>query len=235
MGYKIDGACLNVEFSVMGPIENNVYIIDDGKTAFVVDPTCDSDAIISQLGKRKLAAIVLTHRHWDHVGAASALRRKTGAITIATAIEAPYIEGTRSVPGERHEAPPCIVDHQVSHGDIVQIGDMPWKVIGTPGHTPGGMCLYIDPRFGCRPEGAPLLVSGDTLFYGTIGRTDFQGGDLGQMKQSLKRLAVLRDETIVLPGHGSITRIGDERQRVFARYADDEPGFGSADDKIVTA
>ena len=73
-------------------------------------------------------------------------------------------------------------------------------MILTPGHTEGGICLFIDPRFGTNPEGAPVLISGDTLFCGSIGRTDFQGGDMNAMRRSLKRLAVLPDETVVLPG-----------------------------------
>ena len=77
----------------------------------------------------------------------------------------------------------------------------------------------IDPRFGTNPEGAPVLISGDTLFCGSIGRTDFQGGDMNAMRRSLKRLAVLPDETVVLPGHNSTTKIGNERKRVFAYYA----------------
>ena len=77
----------------------------------------------------------------------------------------------------------------------------------------------VDPRFGTNPEGAPVLISGDTLFCGSIGRTDFQGGDMNAMRRSLKRLAVLPDETVVLPGHNSTTKIGNERKRVFAYYA----------------
>ena len=163
-----------VEYLVLGMLENNVYIISDGKATIVVDPTCKPDEIIKAAGG-SVDAIILTHRHSDHVGAAKELRDK--------------------------------------------IGDMPWKVILTPGHTEGGICLFIDPRFGTNPEGAPVLISGDTLFCGSIGRTDFQGGDMNAMRRSLKRLAVLPDETVVLPGHNSTTKIGNERKRVFAYYA----------------
>ncbi|NPD32099.1 MBL fold metallo-hydrolase [Berryella wangjianweii] len=235
MAYRMEGGCLNVRFEVLGPIDNNVYVIDDGAQAIVVDPTFSADAIEAVLGGMPVSAIVLTHRHWDHTDAAAELRRRTGATVIAHELDAPYITGEKHVLGEDdHDAQPCPVDHVVRHGDVVQIASMPWKVLHTPGHTPGSMCLYIDPRFGCHPQGDPLLISGDTLFFGTIGRTDFVGGSLADMKRSLKRLAILRDSTIVLPGHGDLTTIGDERVRVFAHYADDEPDFGCDDDRIVT-
>ena len=96
---------------------------------------------------------------------------------------------------------------------------MAWKVVLTPGHTKGSMCLFIDPRFGNHPEGSPVLVSGDTLFCASIGRTDFEGGSMDDMRASLKRLAVLPDETLVLPGHNDLTTIGAERRRVFAQFA----------------
>ena len=214
----VEGGCVDIEFQVLGMISNNVYLISDGKTNFVVDPSCKIDDIMEMVGERKIEAIVLTHRHQDHVGAAKALRDRTGATVIASAIDAPWICGEKVARGERRFEP-CPVDQPVAHGDILQIGDMAWKVIGTPGHTPGGICLYLDPRFGKDPEGLPVLISGDTLFCGSIGRTDFEGGDMDAMRSSLKRLAVLPDSTIVLPGHESLTQIGNERQRVFATYA----------------
>ena len=194
MTNKVKGTCVPVEYLVLGMLENNVYIISDGKATIVVDPTCKPDEIIKAAGG-SVDAIILTHRHSDHVGAAKKLPRDDMRFT------------------------PCPVDHVVNDGDILKIGDMPWKVILTPGHTEGGICLFIDPRFGTNPEGAPVLISGDTLFCGSIGRTDFQGGDMNAMRRSLKRLAVLPDETVVLPGHNSTTKIGNERKRVFAYYA----------------
>lgn len=220
--HKVKDGCLPIHFMVMGPIENNVYIISDDAATIVVDPTCDSDVIIDaleKLGKKKLDAIILTHSHFDHVGAAAKLRRLTGATVIASKADAPYIERTVKPSRDDYEFPACEVDQQVDDGDVIQIGNMAWKVILTPGHTPGSMCLFLDPQFGTVKDAAPVLISGDTLFYGSIGRTDFEGGSMPDMRASLKRLAVLPDQTVVLPGHGEQTTIGAERRRVFAYYA----------------
>ena len=215
---KVKNTCVPVEYVTLGMLGNNVYIISDGAATIVVDPACKADEILKAVGNRTVDAIVLTHRHSDHVGAAKELRDKTGATVIASAIDAPMIEGKKKqLPGDGFT--PCPVDHAVSDGDIVKIGNMPWKVLLTPGHTEGGICLFLDPQFGTNPAGNPVLISGDTLFCGSIGRVDFPGGDMKAMRRSLKRLAALPDETVVLPGHESLTRIGDERKRVFAYYA----------------
>lgn len=217
--YKIGNVCVTAGFMVMGPIENNVYFITDGKATFVVDPTCDPDALIEALGGVQLGAIVITHRHYDHIGAAARLQSRTGAPVIASDVDAPFIIGEQPDPDGHPGCDPCPVAQRVGDGDIVKLGGMAWRVITTPGHTPGSICLYLDPQFGSDPTGAPVLISGDTLFCGSIGRTDFTGGSMDDMRHSLKKLATLPDSTIVLPGHGNLTTIAAERERTFAYYA----------------
>lgn len=217
--YEIKDTCVNVEMLIQGPIENNVYLISDDSATMVVDPSTDADEIIAALGGRSLDVILLTHAHWDHVGAAADLAAKTGATVIASEIDGKVINGEVKSYGGTREFDPCPVDVFVSDGDIVKVGSMAWKVIATPGHTPGGICLFIKPEFGSNPEGMPVLIAGDTLFAGSIGRTDFEGGSMDDMRESLKRLAFLPDETLVLPGHNQLTTIGNERRRVFAHYA----------------
>lgn len=209
MAFKIDGACVPIEFLVMGMIDNNVYVIDDGEGCFVVDPTTDPQAILGVVGDRTLHAIVLTHAHWDHVGAAAELRAMTGATVMASKVDAPVIEGGKVLGPNHRRFNRCAVDHVVCEGDVVQIGGTEWKVLATPGHTPGSICLFLDSEGGTQ-DGAAVLVAGDTLFQGAHGRTDFEGGSPASMSDSLKRLAQLPGETVVLPGHNGITTIAAE-------------------------
>lgn len=214
-GYRAEGACVDIEFMVLGPVQTNTYIISDGATTFVVDPADDAKRILSALGNRTLDAIVVTHHHSDHVGALKDLKELTGAPIYAPAIDIPVIEDQ---PAGFPPAESCAVDVAVKDKDTVRLGAMAWKAIATPGHTPGSMCYFLESEFGTHIERPNVLVSGDTLFCGSIGRTDFEGGDERAMRASLRRLSQLPDDTLVLPGHNSLTTIGDEQRRVFAYF-----------------
>lgn len=219
---RLEGLCVDVRCLVMGMIDNNVYIVSDGQGTFVVDPSARAQDIVAALDGKSLDAIVLTHFHWDHVGAAGELRELTGATVIASDVDAELIENPQ--PGfASRTPPPCKVDRRLASGDEVQVGNMRWKAILTPGHTKGSMCFLCIPQFGNHADGLPVLISGDTLFEGTTGRTDFPSGSDEEMAASIKRLAKLPDDVVVLPGHNSPTTIGAERQRVFARFGW-EPG-----------
>ena len=146
MAYKVKGTCVDAAFLVLGGYQTNVYVVSDGSATFVVDPASDAKKIVAALGGRKLDAIVLTHRHSDHVGAAAELRSLTGATVIASAIDADMICGDKPVPRDDHQFPVCPVDQRVNHGDVVKIGNMPWKVIGTPGHTEAACACSWTPR-----------------------------------------------------------------------------------------
>lgn len=210
MTHSVNGTCVPVEYLVMGPIENNVYIVDDGASRIVVDPSCHANRILDALDGRTVDAIVITHGHFDHIGAAAELREATGAPVIASAEDAPLITGEGGDAHHRRLVVPCTVDRTVADGDILEIGTMKWRVIATPGHTPGGLCFFLQPSDG--QVGMPVLLSGDTLFAGTHGRTDFPESDPAAMSASLKRLAELPDETIVLTGHNDFTTIGREKR-----------------------
>lgn len=214
--FEVTGACVDIEFLILGMIQNNTYVISDGAGLLVVDPSADVERILQMIGDRTLDAIICTHHHHDHVGALRELKEATGASVYASAIDAPVIEN-QPAPPFGPTADSCKVDVTLKDNDVVTVGNMRWKVIATPGHTPGGICLFLDSEYGEYIERANVLISGDTLFAGSIGRTDFEGGNDAQMKRSLKRLSQLPDDTLVLPGHNSLTTIGDEQRRVF-RY-----------------
>ena len=201
-------ACASYARLVMGPIENNVYLVDDGVGCFVIDPTSHARQIMEAIKGRSIDAIVVTHGHWDHIGALRELRSMTGAEVIAGAVEAPYVSGEKSFGGHLRQSEPCPVDRTVCDGDVLEIGRLAVKVIATPGHTPGGICLFIEPTDE-RP-GAPVLFSGDTLFAGAHGRVDFEESDPHAMRESLAKLAALPRETVVLPGHNAPTTIARE-------------------------
>ncbi|MBE6470471.1 MAG: MBL fold metallo-hydrolase [Coriobacteriaceae bacterium] len=215
--HKVKDLCVDVMFSILGPIATNVYVIDDGEGVIVVDPACRPDAIMQMVGDRTVDAIFVTHRHEDHIGALADMRRLTGAKVYAPAIEANVIEaGVESKFGLSAAA--CPVDVRYHDGDVLKVGKTSWKVIHTPGHTEGSSCFYLKAE-DAPGAGLPVLVSGDTLFCSSIGRTDFEGGNMKQMRQSLRRLGQLPDDVVVLPGHNMLTTMKAEKRTTIPYYA----------------
>jgi hydroxyacylglutathione hydrolase len=197
----------------VGPLHCNCTILGDETTreAMVVDPGDNIPEILSRLQKHGLTLrqIVVTHAHIDHVGGAAQLRKLTGAPVLMNQQDLGLLgmmqmqAGWLGVPTPE-VAPP---DASAEDGLAVGLASLPAQVLHTPGHTPGSICLLF--HF----NDQHLLLAGDTLFAGSIGRTDLPGGDGQQILRSLReRLLVLPDATRVLPGHGPETTIGEERQ-----------------------
>jgi hydroxyacylglutathione hydrolase len=214
-----DHGCVPVTILVTGPISNNTYILFQGageqRKALVVDPSGRADDIIAQLDGAPVTDIVCTHNHSDHVMGLPELVQKTGARVVASQVDAPVIEAGQD-DGVWGVVPPVPVDVKIPpEGGTYSFGDLTFTAIMTPGHTPGGMCLYL-PAANGKPG---MLFSGDTLFAGATGRTDFEGGDERAMRASLRdKLAPLPDDTVVYPGHDALTTIGAERQRTIMAY-----------------
>ena len=193
----------------VGPLQANCTVIGDETTseAVVIDPGDQGPRIaerLQELGLR-LKEILLTHAHLDHAGATAVLCKATGVALALHPADLPLLEsmGTQAA-WMGMEAPEVHKPEvELADGSIVGLAGLPLKVIFTPGHTQGSCCLYS--------EQESLLIAGDTLFAGSIGRTDLPGGDFATIQSSLKRLMELPDETRVICGHGPTTTIGRER------------------------
>lgn len=200
---------LQVKTPQVGLLTNS-YVICDEKTkeAMVIDPGGEANRIAETLDilDANLKYIFITHCHADHIGAINELKKlKGGKILISRAdSEGLYNEEINLAYYINMEKPELEADSRVDDNDLIHIGDLEFKVIATPGHTKGGLCLYSE------KEG--LVFTGDTLFSGTWGRTDLPTGNFVDIITSItNRLMVLPDDTIVYPGHGKITMIQDER------------------------
>ena len=195
----------------VGPLQCNCSIVGDEQTheAMVIDPGDQIEQILDILKqeKLKLMQIVITHAHIDHVGGAMKLKAATGAPILMNQDDQALLKMLDVQAQWIGMRPPgmVVVDESVADGHVLKIGTIPANVIHTPGHTEGSICLYMPDQ--------QTLVAGDTLFAGSIGRTDLPGGSFDKIMRSIHtRVLALPDDTTVVPGHGPKTTIGQERE-----------------------
>ena len=195
----------------VGPLQCNCSILGDEQTreAMVIDPGDEVEEILAILKQQKLTLkqIVVTHAHIDHVGGAMKLKAATGAAILMNQNDHALLKMLDMQAAWLGMRPPGAVevDEAVADGRLLNIGNISGSVMHTPGHTEGSICLYF--------EKDKKLIAGDTLFAGSIGRTDLPGGSLQKIMRSLHtRVLALPDDTEVIPGHGPFTTIGDERE-----------------------
>ena len=199
------------EILPVGPLQCNCSIIGDETTheAMVIDPGDDIADILALIGKHNLQVkqIVITHAHIDHVGGAMKLRAATGAPILLNQNDSALLKMLDIQAAWLGMSPPgkVEIDHSISDTDKVQAGPFLAQVMHTPGHTEGSICLYFPAE--------KKLIAGDTLFAGSIGRTDLPGGSFDKIIRSLRdKVLALPDDTVVVPGHGPLTSIGEERE-----------------------
>ncbi len=194
----------------VGMLEVNCYILGDkdSREAVVIDPGGDAPWILSVLEQEKLrlTTIINTHGHFDHVDANAALREATGAPIAIHAADAAMLSSPSAealfFTGGRLQA--SSADVLLAEGDEISFGGHRLKVIHTPGHTPGGISLIL--------QDDPVVYVGDTLFAGSIGRTDFPGGSFDQLIEAVRtKIFPLGDHYVVMPGHGPATTVEQER------------------------
>ncbi|HHW15677.1 MAG TPA: MBL fold metallo-hydrolase [Firmicutes bacterium] len=200
---------VKVQTLPVGVLATNCYLVHDPLSGemLVIDPGAEPERLLSAIRESgaRVVAIVNTHGHWDHIGANAAVKEATGAPLLIHAADAGWLTDSAANRSALRPLPPVAspsADRLLQEGEELPLGRHRLRVIHTPGHTAGGICLYLP----------GLLFSGDTLFAESVGRTDLPGGSWTALRSSIReKLFALPVETVVYPGHGPSTTIGDER------------------------
>ena len=207
---------MNATMMTVNPFGENLYILWDeaSREAVVVDPgmmrETERDMVTDFIKGQELNVkhILLTHLHIDHITSARWLADETGADVCGSAQDAQLGLELPDQVAHFHlkiEAEPLTIDHELVDGDTIPLGDEVIQVLHVPGHSPGGLAFYL-PQSG-------LLISGDTIFNGSVGRTDLMGGDMAQLLNSIReKIFTLPDETVIASGHGPTTTVADEKR-----------------------
>ena len=200
---------MNIKSVCLGPVSANCYVFcsENGEGA-VVDPgdyNFQLERVITECGIKTLKYIICTHSHFDHVSGVGRLKEKyPDAQVVVGAEDAPALGDAFLSAAADFGLPfyPCYADKAVADGDSLNIGDLKFNVIATPGHTKGGIILYC--------EEGKIAFTGDTLFKGSVGRTDLFGGNHAQLMESIKKIKKLAPDTVLLCGHGESTTVARE-------------------------
>ena len=189
---------INIKTLALGAYQTNTYLVweENSPTCVVIDPGYEPDTILDEAKKlgKEITAVLLTHGHFDHVGGVRELAAETGCPV--------YLhEAELSMPPQM-TAGPLFYTNTYGEGDFVEAAGLSFKVLHAPGHTPGSICLLCE----------NAMFSGDTLFWGSCGRTDLPGGSWATIRKSLLRLADLSGDYDVYPGHGDSTTLSFERK-----------------------
>lgn len=201
---------IKIERLILGHMQVNGYFLynEDIRETVIVDPGDRTEEIIARLEELKLkpCAILLTHGHFDHILSVNDIKEKYNILVYSNVKEKEILEDSKlNLSGKYNLSVTIKVDVELKHGDELLLGQVPIKVIHTPGHTIGSTCFYM--------EEADILVSGDTLFYEEVGRCDLPTGNFESILKSIREeLFVLKDETRVYPGHGISSTIGHEKE-----------------------
>jgi glyoxylase-like metal-dependent hydrolase (beta-lactamase superfamily II) len=201
---------LLIERIVVSEFGTNCYLVAaaEGEEAVVIDPGANAREILQVIEQKKLKVnkIINTHGHCDHIGANREIKGQTGAQILIHRLGAPLLTDPVANLSRFFSSPVASppADILLEEGNVVKVGGLSLKVLFTPGHSPGGISLLVPGK---------AVFAGDTLFQGSIGRTDFPGASLELLLESIRqKLLILGEETVVYPGHGEITTVGQERR-----------------------